>query len=166
MKSLDNKFTYGHYILTALKKGDNLKTRDKDYIAAGTVNWVSQVSFSPKIFSIAVAQQSDLNETIDYSKHFTLHLLSEENEHYIKVFSSKSDIKENTINDIPFKKVDGEVILPNTIGYLTCKVLKSENIGDHTIYYGEVITENLEKDLDSINTTQIPIDYKEEKAEV
>ncbi len=166
MEKLAHKFTYGYYILTALKKADNLKTRDKDYIAAGTVNWVSQISFSPKIFSVAVAQQSDLNETIDYSERFTLHVLSTEHQDYIKTFAEKSTIEEGKINGVPFNKKNGEAIIENTIGHVTCKVLKSENIGDHTIYFGEVIDEVLENDKEPICTAHIPIEYSKEKAEI
>lgn len=56
MKKLAHKFMFGYYILIALKKADNLKTRDKYYIAAGTVYWASQISFTPKIFSVAEGQ--------------------------------------------------------------------------------------------------------------
>jgi flavin reductase (DIM6/NTAB) family NADH-FMN oxidoreductase RutF len=166
MEKLAHNFTYGYYILTALKKADHLKTRDKDYIAAGTVNWVSQVSFSPKIFSVAVAQQSDLNETIDYSERFTLHVLSTEHKDYIKTFAEKSTIENGKINGVPFSKKNGEAIIEYTIGHVTCKVLKSQNIGDHTIYFGEVVEEVVDKDKDAINTAQFPIEYTKEKAEV
>ncbi len=166
MDNLAHKFTYGYYILTALKKGDKLKTREKDYIAAGTVNWVSQVSFSPKIFSVAVAQQSDLNETIDYSEHFTLHVLSDDNKSHIKTFAEKSSIEDGLINGVPFKKKNGEAVIENTIGHATCKVIKSQNIGDHTIYFGEVINGVVEKDKEPICTAHIPIEYTKDKAEV
>jgi flavin reductase (DIM6/NTAB) family NADH-FMN oxidoreductase RutF len=166
MEKLAHKFTYGYYILTALKKADHLKTREKDYIVAGTVNWATQVSFSPKIFSVAVAQQSDLNETIDYSEHFTLHVLSGDNKSHIKTFAEKSSIEDGKINGVPFKKKNGEAMIENTIGHVTCKVLKSENIGDHTIYFGEVIDEVLENDIEPICTAHVPIEYSKEKAEI
>jgi len=94
MSELTSKFTYEYYILTALKKGENLETRDKDYVAAGTVNWVSQASFLPEIISVSVGQKSDLNETIDYSEHLTIHLLSENHKEYVQKFGSKSTIED------------------------------------------------------------------------
>jgi flavin reductase (DIM6/NTAB) family NADH-FMN oxidoreductase RutF len=166
MTKLEHKFTYGYYILTALKKADNLKTREKDYIAAGTINWISQVSFSPKIFSVAVAQKSDLNETIDYSEHFTVHILSSDHEEYIKTFGQKSTIKEGKINGVPFKKINNEAIIDDTLGYMTCKVIKSHNAGDHTVYYGEVVDEHIQKDEVALNTSEFPVEYTKEKAEV
>ncbi len=166
MSKLAHKFSYGYYILTALKKGNNLKTRDKDYIAAGTVNWVSQVSFSPEIFSIAVAQKSDLNETIDYSQHFTLHVLSEDHKDYIKTFGKESNIKNGKINGVSFKKVNNQAIIEDTAGFLTCKVVKSINLGDHTVYFGEVIHEQVSQDKEALSTTHHRLEYTKEKAEI
>ncbi|NEV94655.1 flavin reductase family protein [Psychroflexus sp. YR1-1] len=166
MSKLAEKFTYGYYVLTALKKADNLKTREEDYIAAGTVNWVSQVSFSPEIVSVAIGQKSDLNETIDYSQHFTLHLLSEDHTEYVRTFGMKSSIEDGKINGVPFKKENDQAIVEDTLGYLTCKVVKSMNMGDHTVYFGEVIKEEVQKDKKSLCTMQLPSEYTKDKAEI
>lgn len=166
MSKVAEKFTYGYYLLTALKKADNLKTRDEDYIAAGTVNWVSQVSFSPEMVSVAVGQKSDLNETIDYSGHFTIHLLSEDHKDYVKKFSQKSTIEDGKINGAAFKKQNDQAIVEDTLGYLTCKVVKSMNMGDHTVYFGEIIHEQMQKDKQALCTMQMPLEYTKDKAEI
>ncbi|WP_127846763.1 flavin reductase family protein [Psychroflexus aestuariivivens] len=166
MSKLTQNFTYGYYIVTALKKSDNLKTRENDYIAAGTVNWVSQVSFAPEIISVAVGQKSDLNETIDYSEHFTIHLLSKDHKEYVRKFGTKSNIEDGKINGVPFKKQNDQAIIEDTIGYLTCKVVKSLNMGDHTVYFGEVVNEEIHKDKEALCTMQLPSEYTKEKAEV
>ena len=166
MNKLTSKFTYGYYVLTALKKGENLETRDKDYVAAGTVNWVSQASFSPEIISVSVGQKSDLNETIDYSEHFTIHLLSEDHEEYVKKFGSKSTIEDGKINGVPFSKQNDQAIIEDTIGYLTCKVVKSQQVGDHNVYFGEVINEEIQKDKKALCTMQLETQYTKDKAEI
>lgn len=166
MSNLTEKFTYGYYIMTALKKADNLKTREDDYIAAGTVNWVSQVSFSPEMISVAVGQKSDLNETIDYSNHFTLHLLSSDHKDYVKTFGVKSTIEDGKINGVPYKKQNDQAIIEDTLGFITCKVVKSQNVGDHTVYFGEVVNEEAHKDKDALCTMQLPSEYTKDKAEI
>ncbi|MFD0932322.1 flavin reductase family protein [Psychroflexus salinarum] len=166
MSKLTSKFTYGYYVMTALKKGDNLKTQENDYIAAGTVNWVSQVSFSPEIISVAIGQKSDLNETINYSEHFTIHLLSEDHKDYVKKFGVKSTIEDGKINGAPFKKQNDQAIIEDTLGYLTCKVVKSLNMGDHTVYFGEIINEKVQKDKKALCTMQLPSEYTKDKAEI
>ncbi|EMY81324.1 flavin reductase family protein [Psychroflexus gondwanensis] len=166
MSKLTNKFTYGYYIMTALKEADDLKTRENDYIAAGTVNWVSQVSFSPEIISVAIGKKSDLNETIHYSEHFTIHLLSKDHKEYVKKFGAKSTIEDGKINGVPFKKQNEQVILEDTLGHLTCKVVKSLNMGDHTVYFGEVITEEIHKDKEALCTMELPSEYTKDKADI
>lgn len=167
MKDILNKLTYGHYILTARKEADELKTRDKDYIAAGTVNWASQVSFDPPTIMIAVGQKSDLNETIDYSERFTLHLLGKENSEMVEDFGNKSEIGDGKINGHSFTKKDHQVILDDTAGYIECKVTKSMNIGDHTIYFGEVVSADMQNaEADLICTMDVPSNYTEAVAEI
>jgi len=167
MNSIFNKLTYGYYIVTALKSGDELKTREKDYLAAGTVNWVTQLSFAPPMMGVAIGQMADLNETIDYSKHFTIHILSEEQKDWIKKFSGDSIIEAGKINGVPYEKKENALILPGTIGYITCKVEKSVNNGDHTFHIGRVVAHDLDQnEKDPFCTKEQAPQYSPEKAEV
>lgn len=166
MSELSKQMTYGYYILTALKKADNLKTREKDYVAAGTVNWVSQVSFSPEILSVAVGQASDLNETIDYSGHFTVHILSKDHKEYVQKFASKSTIDDGKINGVPFQKKNEQAIVERTLGYMTCKVVNSMNMGDHRVYFGGVIQHELHEDKEALCTMELPSTYTKDKAAI
>ncbi len=166
MSKLLQKLTYGHYILSALKEGEDLKTRDKDYIAAGTVNWASQVSFEPEMLAVAVGKKSDLNETIDYSGKFTLHILEKNQKDLVGKFGSKTEVEGNKVNGVPFTKENGELVLEGTIGYITCKVTETKNIGDHTIHFGEVVVKHMQKDSEPLCTMQLETQYTREKAVV
>lgn len=165
MKNALEQLTYGHYILTARKEGDELTTRDKDYIAAGTINWATQVSFDPPLVAVAVGQQSDLNETIDYSEHFTLHLLDETQKDWVGKFANPSEIHDNTINDVKFEIENGQVILEDVVGYLTCKLRKSVNMGDHTIHFGQVVRQEVCRQGPTLNTATLPMTYTKSGAE-
>jgi flavin reductase (DIM6/NTAB) family NADH-FMN oxidoreductase RutF len=167
MKKVLQKLTYGHYILTALKSGEELESRQEDYIAAGTLNWASQVSFDPPMLAIAVGQKSDLNETINYSGKFTLHLISTDNSDMVSAFGSKSEINEDQINGFKYSKVDNQVILDDTSGYITCEVTDYKHVGDHFLYFGKVISGALndsEKDL--LTSKDIPVEYDENVAAI
>lgn len=167
MNTIFDKMTYGHYIVTALKPGEELKTRTKDYIAAGTVNWVSQVSFEPRMFAVAIGMFSDLNETIDYSKHFSIHVLSEEQNEWVREFGKNSTIEDGKINGIPFQKKENNLLLPTSIGYFTCKLEKSFNNGDHTLHIGRVIDHHLnDVSAKPINTAELPMRYTPESAAI
>jgi flavin reductase (DIM6/NTAB) family NADH-FMN oxidoreductase RutF len=167
MKNISKSFTYGHYILTARKEAGEMKTRDKDYIAAGTVNWISQVSFEPPMVVIAVGQKSDLNETINYSERFTVHFLGKDNEDMVEAFASKSRIEADKINGFSFHKKDHQVILDGVAGYAECKVVKEFNSGDHTVYIGEVVAAELpDEGAELICSKDVHANYTPEKAEV
>ncbi len=159
MDDLMKKMTYGYYVVTALKAGDEMKTRDEDYVVAGTINWAMQTSFTPPMLAVAVGQKSHLNETIDYSGHFTLHLLGKEHKSLIEKFAKDSTVKDGKINGVTFEKKNGEIILEKSLGYCTCKVIKSENIGDHTVHFGEIIKSEALHTGDAICTMELPSTY-------
>jgi flavin reductase (DIM6/NTAB) family NADH-FMN oxidoreductase RutF len=155
------KLTYGYYVVTALKPGEELKTRQKDFIAAGTINWLTQVSFEPAMVAIAVEMQSDLNETIDHSQHFTIHILTSAQEDWIEKFGGDSTIEDGKINGVDYLIKDNELILHGTIGHFTCKIDKNKSVsaGDHTVHIGEVVSVHIE------NESASPICTKEKKSQ-
>ncbi|MCL4318357.1 MAG: flavin reductase, partial [Firmicutes bacterium] len=55
--------TYGLYVLTV---------KDGDAIAAGTVNWVSQASFTPPLVMVGVKKDSQLHTLIDKTNQFAV----------------------------------------------------------------------------------------------
>ena len=167
MKDLNNilkKLSYGHYVVTALKPAEELKTRDKDYLAAGTVNWLTQVSFEPAMIAVAIGQQSQLNETIDYSEHFTIHLLGPEQKEWIEGFAGKSTVANGKINGVAFEKRDHALILKNCLGYITCLVAETTNTGDHTLHIGEVVAAELfDTETTPLTTKDQAIKYTKSK---
>lgn len=132
------KLSNGYYILTAVKPGDELKTRDKDYIAAGIINWATQISFDPLQVAVAVKIDSHLNETIDYSDSFSLHLLSDEQKDWVDSFSTKSEITEDKINGMPYTLKDDHIEFEDTLATIACTLSDSVRCGDHTLHIGEV----------------------------
>jgi flavin reductase (DIM6/NTAB) family NADH-FMN oxidoreductase RutF len=96
------------------------------------------------MIGVAIGLKAELNETIDYSEHFTVHLLKEGQEDWIEKFAHDSKIADGKINGVPFTKKDHALILKGTLGYITCKVEKSVNNGDHTFHIGTVIDTHLE----------------------
>ncbi len=161
------RLTYGHYIVTAIKKGEELKTRDKDYIAAGTINWVTQLSFEPPMIGVAIDLNADLNETIDYSEKFTIHILSQNQKDWVKKFAKESTIDNGKINGITFEKKDDVLILPDTIGYIECSLEKSINNGDHTLHIGKVIAaKNSNSNAIPLCTKDMSVSYTPDKKSV
>ena len=59
--------TYGLYVLTAA---------DGDELAAGTVNWLSQASFSPPLVMVGVKADSGVHALIEKSGAFAVNILA------------------------------------------------------------------------------------------
>jgi len=140
------KFTYGFYIATTRAPSDELDTRDKDYVAAGTVSWVMQSSFEPPMVTVAIQKDSDLNETIGKAYRFAINVLGKEDREMIDVFAKESTIKDQKINGFPFlngMKTDSP-ILEDCLGYIECEVsdiIKTD--GDHVLFIGKVVNHKL-----------------------
>ena len=154
--------TNGYYIVTALKPADEMETRSEDYLAAGTVNWLTQISFEPTLVGVSVALFSDLNETIDKSGSFTIHVLSDKHMNWVEKFATKSEITESTINGINYQKVKDEIIFEGTMATLQCTLTESVRCGDHTLHIGNVVEVNHNKSMAPLSTVALPSSYKKE----
>ncbi|WKN41503.1 flavin reductase family protein [Tunicatimonas pelagia] len=134
------KITYGFYIVTTRKPSEEMSTRDKDYVAAATVSWVSQASFNPPMVTIAVQKHTDLHETIEKSRVFAVNIVGKNEQDMLKPFSEKSIIEEDTINGFSFKDgKTGSPVLQDVPAYFECKVIDDLSDGDHSVYLGEVV---------------------------
>ena len=148
------KITYGFYIVTTRKSSEEMSTRDEDFVAAGTVSWVSQASFEPKLVTIAVKKQSDLHETIEKSRIFAVNIVGKYNKDMPAPFAKDTTVKDNTINGFPFE--DGQTgapILKDVPAYFECKVREDITIGDHSIFVSEVVAGGV-RDAEALPLTE------------
>jgi flavin reductase (DIM6/NTAB) family NADH-FMN oxidoreductase RutF len=138
-----------------------METRDKDYIAAGAVNWATQMSFEPVRVGIMVELHSDLNETIEKSRNFTLHLLGKGQEELVKKFAKDTKVQNGELNSVGFKiGENGAPLLEEGIGYIECNVVDRFTVGDHSLFVGELVDSELTGDKDPICTMETEMYYK------
>ena len=125
------QITYGFYILTA-KNGDQ--------IAAGTVNWVSQVSFEPPQVMVAVKKNSRLHEAIPAGNHFALNIVDKEHKHMVSPFFKPTKIEGHQLNGFPYQDGrSGCPLLIDASAFVECRLVQTVSGGDHTVYIGEVV---------------------------
>jgi flavin reductase (DIM6/NTAB) family NADH-FMN oxidoreductase RutF len=134
------RFTYGFYILTTRKKASEMTHRSEDYIAAGTVSWVSQVSFTPPLVMVAVQKQSYLNETISKSRVFALNFIGSANQPLIQGFGGKTAVSENALNGFTIEDgVTGSPLITACPLAIECQLTDVLNTqGDHVLFIGRV----------------------------
>ncbi|MEA5618301.1 diflavin flavoprotein [Cronbergia sp. UHCC 0137] len=126
----------GLYIITA-KKGD--------VSSAMLASWVSQASFKPLGFSIAVAKDRAIESLMQVGDRFVLNVLEEDNyqklmKHFLKRFAPGADRFEG-VKTQPAQ--NGTPILTEALAYMECEVMSRMDCGDHwavysTVYAGRV----------------------------
>ncbi|MGK7394923.1 MAG: flavin reductase family protein [Candidatus Cyclobacteriaceae bacterium M3_2C_046] len=125
------KITYGFYIATAKKD---------DQIGAGTVCWVSQVSFEPPMVMMGIKKGSNLKHIIEQSGAFAINIVGKAEKPMLSPFFKETQSEDHRING--YKYEDGQLncpILEGLPAFLECKVIESYTPGDHTIFIGEVV---------------------------
>lgn len=154
------KITYGFYILTTRKDAGQLTTRSEDYVAAGTVCWVSQVSFNPPMVMVAVQKTGDLNETIQKSRVFALSFIGSSNQELIEHFSHKTDVHRDRLNGYSFE--DGQTGSPLITACplaIECNLTEVVHThGDHVLLIGEVVNATI-RDANAHLLSDQEVDY-------
>lgn len=144
------KMTYGHYLVATRKDGDELTTRDKDWVSAGTVSWAIQSSFEPAMIAVAIQKDSNLNETIGRSEAFSLTVLGQDDKPLIKKFAKHTDVDytNNQVNGVSYSEGEsGAPILECGIATIECKVTEMINLeGDHVLFVGQVVNARVSND--------------------
>lgn len=128
----------GLYIITA-KKGENT--------GAMLASWVTQASFDPPGFTVAVAKDRAIESLLQVEDTFVLNILEESNyqnlmKHFLKRFPPGADrfagIKTQTAqNQSP--------ILIDALAYLECEVISRMDCGDHWVVYSKVTSGRVSK---------------------
>ena len=142
------QITYGFYILTAKKDADELATRDQAWFSAGIVSWAMQSSFDPHMVTVALKRTNDMNETVQKTRQFALHILGQGDKHLIDTFSDDLEKNGQALNGIHFEESEaGNPILDCGMAYLECKVKQViESEGDHNLIIAEVINQKVTKE--------------------
>jgi flavin reductase (DIM6/NTAB) family NADH-FMN oxidoreductase RutF len=105
-----------------------------------TVNWVSQVSFDPKLIAISVEKTAFTHELISEGRVFALNTISREDRAIVRKFTKPVEVEGNTLNGFPFHDgITGAPILDQAPAYVDCEVRQTVDVGNHTLFVGEVM---------------------------
>lgn len=137
-KSLDSdldkamgRISGGLYIITAQKH---------DVKGAMVASWVTQASFDPPGFTVAVAKDRAIESLMQVGDRFVLNILEEGKfqplmKHFLKRFPPGADRFEGVT--VQTAK-NGSPILNDALAYLECEVMSRMECSDHWIVYSQV----------------------------
>jgi flavin reductase (DIM6/NTAB) family NADH-FMN oxidoreductase RutF len=115
-----------------------------------TLNWATQVSFDPKLIGVGVEREAFTHALITASGVFSLCLVDREDRAIVRKFTKPVDVdlEARTLNGFPYLDgpVTGAPVLTQSVAYVECEVRQPVDIGNHTLFLGEVVNAAFLKD--------------------
>jgi len=114
-----------------------------------TLNWATQLSFDPKLLGVAVEDAAFTHELIAEGGVFSLNVVDREDRAIVRKFTKpvEVDLEAKTLNEIPFHDgVTGAPVLDQAVAYVECEVRQSVDVGGHTLFVGEIVAADFQKD--------------------
>lgn len=128
-------FTYGIYFL-GCRKGETLN--------AMIASWVMQVSFEPRRVAVGVKKDRFSHDLIREGGVFSLCVLRKNQRTQMDLLKGQKRVDENTIEGMPYEvRKTGAPVLRDCAGFVECRLVHSVDAGDHTIFIGEVVNEEV-----------------------
>ena len=129
-------FSYGVYVATC-KAGEKIN--------GITLAWVSQVSQKPPRLMIAANKASCSHALMSDSAHFIVHVLADDQVELGKHFGSTHGWDLDKFDGVEWTLgVDGIPILKGCRAVLVCKKTDQVDGGDHSMFIGEVISDEVD----------------------
>jgi flavin reductase (DIM6/NTAB) family NADH-FMN oxidoreductase RutF len=131
VKEALSRMSYGIYAITVEVNGG---------VTALTASWVSQVATEPPTVMIAVGGERFCNRILRDGKKFAINVLSQGQEKLAAdLAGAGSDDRVGDV-DLVEPQTTGAPILVDALAYLDCQVTQIIDVGDHTLFIGEVVS--------------------------
>src|SRR5947208_15542723 len=107
-----------------------------------TLNGATQVSFDPKLVAISVEREALTHELVHDGGSFALCIIDREDRTIVRKFTKPVEVDEaaHTMNGFPFHDAPtGAPVLDQAVAWLDCRVAQEAAVGDHTVFFGEVV---------------------------
>lgn len=107
-----------------------------------TINWVSQVSFDPKLVAVGIEKPAVTHELVQEGGAFSVCTVARDDRAIVRKFTKpvEVDLDAMTLNGFPFHDgVTGVPILDQAPSYVECEVRQAVDCGGHTLFLGEVV---------------------------
>lgn len=137
-------FPSGLYVLGSTDGGDRRNGM--------TINWVSQVSFEPKLVAVGVEKDAVTHELIEVGRCFSVCVIDREDRAIVRKFTKpvEVDLEARTLNGFPYdERVTGAPVLAQSVAYVDCELRQAVDCGGHTLFLGEVVDADFLKPEDT-----------------
>jgi flavin reductase (DIM6/NTAB) family NADH-FMN oxidoreductase RutF len=118
-----------------------------------TANWVTQVSFDPKLVGVSVDKTAFTHELVAAGGAFTVNTVHRDDRAIVRKFTKPVaiDLDAMTVNEFAFLDgpVTGVPVLAQAAAFVECEVRNPVDCGDHTFFVGEVVNAVFQREEDS-----------------
>ena len=117
-----------------------------------TANWVTQVSFDPKLMAVSVEKEAVTHELIAAGGVFTVNVVDREDRAIVRKFTKPVEVDEanHTLNEFPYHDGrTGAPILDQALAFVECEVRQQVDVGGSTLFVGEVVEAGFQKPEDT-----------------
>ena len=117
-----------------------------------TLNWATQVSFDPKLLAVSVEKEAFTHELLLEGGVFALNIVDREDRAIVRKFTKpvEVDLEARTLNGFAFHDgLSGAPVLDQAAAFVDCVVRQQVDVGDHTVFLGEVVDAGFQKPEDT-----------------
>jgi flavin reductase (DIM6/NTAB) family NADH-FMN oxidoreductase RutF len=131
-KTVLRLFTYGVYAVTARQGAE---------VSLMTANWLTQCSFEPPLIVLAVEVDSHSRQVIEASGAFAINLYESGQRELAGSLGRTFAKHPEKVSDTAWTPSPhtGSPLLPNTLGWIECKIISNMPAGDHILFVAEVL---------------------------
>lgn len=150
IKEALKRMPYGFYSITS---------RNGDEVNAMVGNWLTQVSFEPRMLMFALAKNAYTHEVIQAGGVFAINLFNKEDSEAIKPFTKSRGKKPEKMEVATWTPAPttGCPMLEGAAAVIECRVAQWVDIGgDHDLLVGEVVNAVILKPGDENTTLTLP----------
>ncbi len=125
--------SYGLYVITS---------RDGERLNGQIANAVIQVTSQPPRLAVALNKENLTNDFVTKSGVFAVSVLEEETPMpFIGLFGFKSGREVDKLSQVEFEKGEtgAPLVMDHAVTVMEARVLKSMDVGTHTVFVGEVV---------------------------
>lgn len=145
--------TYGLYVVTA-GAGDE--------IAAGTITWLSQASFTPTLVMAGIRRDGHVHAVVERGGGFAVNFVAAGQAEIASSFFRPAEVDGDRINGYAFERgpTTGSPLLLDLPAWFEARVTDAVRRGDHTVFVAEVVASGLRRgDLVPLALSDTPWSY-------
>ena len=126
--------------------------RQGPFLSGMTANAIASVSVDPPMMLASISKRSETHAAIVGSHSFAISVLSTGQRELAECFAQPvTATKLRRFCDAPWHEAEtGSPILDGAIAYFDCRLVESHEVGDHTIFLGEIVSAGSELDADPL----------------